>query len=161
MIKMKNYSRHFLLVFGLCAALVACESNENKAEEAFEQVRDSMTAKGDSTAYADSNVELPKQKAKPAITHVVLSEEARFAKETEATINSNEVLIKELKGTPDNAKLLKKISQVEKDNAALRLEMAAYLAEVKLRWETHKATTLEELSKIEAELKTLKEGLPK
>jgi len=30
-----------------------------------------------------------------------------------------------------------------------------------LRWETHKATTLEELSKIEAELKTLKEGLSK
>lgn len=155
-----NIQRLKLVVSGmLIFTLFACESNEQKPEEAFELVKEGMVANGDSNAYSDQPVVAEPTKAKSAKKPIVLTEEAQFAKETAASLDANEIIIKELKGKPDNSKILKKVSLVEKDNAALRLEMAAYLAEVKLRWETYKATTIEELAKITADLKTLKESV--
>jgi hypothetical protein len=153
-----RFSLAMIVVTGmLFVSAHACESHEQRAEEAFEQVKDDMTANGDSNAYADVEPIGAPQKSKTTKVYVPpMTEEVKFNKETESQLNANEALIKDLKGMPNNGKIMKKISLVEKDNAELRVEMAAYLAEVKLRWETYQATTKEELEKISADLKTLK-----
>lgn len=164
--KQKLGLRFSIVLMAVTAMLLisnyACESHEQRSEEAFEQVKDDMAANGDTNAFAEVEPIGAPQKAKPAKAYVApMTEEAKFAKETESSINANEAMIKELKSLSSDGKIMKKVSVVEKDNAELRLEMAAYLAEVKLRWETYRATTKLELDRISAELKTLKESAAK
>lgn len=147
-----------MVILFIAAVAVGCETHEQRPEEAFERVKEGRGAIMDTAADKATGTLPAPAKAKEAKPRpVAVDAQTQFATDTEKQLAANDATIKELKGMPDNAKILKKISLVEKDNAALRVELAAYLAKAKLDWETYKAKTLAEMAKVTADLKSIRE----
>ncbi len=116
--------------------LVACESSAESGEAAFEDAKEARTTLADSTAISD--LVASNETGKPAHMANVGTHATRAAKptpdawtlfqrKTEGDIVANEALIHRLKGLPDNAKLLKRTSQVESDNTELRTLVSDFL----------------------------------
>ena len=87
-----------------------------------------------------------------------LTEWDKFKSETEKKILLNEDLIKEIKGKSNaNAKLLKTMVSLEKDNNDLRKNMDQYKEEVKVMWENFKTKMNHDVNEIHIELKDIKD----
>lgn len=81
----------------------------------------------------------------------------KFKNEVEKKIHLNENKIKEIKGLPNtNAALLRKVTNLEKDNNDLKLRMDEYKEEMKVKWEMFQAAMNHIINEIDIELNTLK-----
>jgi hypothetical protein len=133
--------------------LVACESHEQKADDAFENVKEKKAMMKDSVTkelVPDSvKTEPLKEIERP-------DEWTQFKTETEKKIASNEIKIKKIKSIHNaNAKLMKQVMSLEKDNNELRKEMDVYKEEVKVMWENFKTKINHDVNEISIELKDL------
>ena len=118
--------------------LTSCESHEQKSDEAFQQVKEKKTMLKDSVG-ARKEITPETKNADAAVKNTIPDAWAIFKFELERKILANEIKIKQLKGIPNqNAKLLGKVINIEKDNNDLRVQMDAYNAEVKAKWEKFK-----------------------
>lgn len=141
--------------------LVSCESHEQKADDAFERVKEEKMMSKDSNSISKEIIQEPKFVTKNASLNGEVGQEnpdewAKFKMETENKILANENKIKEIKGIPNtNAKLLKKVTFLEKDNNDLRRQMNEYSKEMKSKWENFKAKMNQDVNEIGIQLKDL------
>lgn len=139
----------------LAMILVSCASHGQKGDDAFERVKEEKMLPKDSNAISKEIIEEPK-KIEPVKKNEIQDEWTRFKIETEKKIISNENKIKAIKITPNtNAKLLRKVTSLEKDNNDLRRQMDEYKEEVKAKWESFKATMNHDINEIDIELKDM------
>ena len=135
---------------------VSCKSHEQKADGAFEIVKQEKLLSKDSNVISKEIIEEPK-KAEPVKKIETQDEWTKFKMETEKKILSNEKKIKEIKVIPNaDAKLLRKITSLEKDNNDLRRQLDQYSEDVKVKWENFKATMNHDVNEIDIELKDIK-----
>ena len=153
-----NKNLNFTIITGclLIMGLVSCESHEQKADEAFDMVKEEKKLTKDTPlTIQDITVEEKKPEVIKEKEH--LSDWDKFKSETEKKIQLNESLIKEIKGKPNaNSKLLKNMISLEKDNNDLRKNMDQYKEEVKVMWENFKTKMNHDVNEIEIELKDIK-----
>ena len=139
----------------LVMILVSCASHGQKGDAAFERVKEEKMLPKDSNAISKEIIVEPK-KIEPIKKNETQDEWTRFKIETEKKIISNENKIKAIKITPNtNAKLLRKVTSLEKDNNDLRRQMDEYKEEVKAKWENFKATMNHDINEIDIELKDM------
>jgi hypothetical protein len=136
----------------------SCQSHEQKADDAFEQVKQEKSEHVLVPVVAQEVIEVPK-KAEPEKIEQdkkidYPDEWSKFKSEMEKKIILNELKIKEIKVMPNaNSKLLKKVLRLEEDNNALRKDMNDYNEEAKTKWETFKASISHNVNEIDIELK--------
>ncbi len=135
--------------------LAACESHEQKADDAFENVKEQKLKMKDTVSIAkESTPDSVKTESLKKAEHP--DEWTKFKTETENKIAANEIKIKKIKGIPNaNAKLMKQVMSLEKDNNDLRKEMDEYKEEVKVMWENFKTKINHDVNEISIELKDL------
>lgn len=132
---------------------VSCESHETaKKDLAFEQFKEDKLTTEDSLKRDSLNRQ--SEKANRPDTQVEIQDEWTIYRiETEKQITANEKQIKLIKGTPNvNAKLLAKITRLEKDNNDLRIQLATYRAEERQRWQEFKTKTNQNVSDVKSGL---------
>lgn len=155
-----NLKSNFILIIGcsLLTGVVSCESHEQKADEAFEMVKEEKKLTKDTLlTIQDITVEEKKTDVVKEKEKEHLTEWDKFKSETEKKILLNEDLIKEIKGKSNaNAKLLKTMVSLEKDNNDLRKNMDQYKEEVKVMWENFKTKMNHDVNEIHIELKDIK-----
>ena len=155
-----NLKSNFILIIGcsLLTGVISCESHEQKADEAFEMVKEEKKLTKDTLlTIQDITVEEKKTDVVKEKEKEHLSEWDKFKSETEKKILLNEDLIKEIKGKSNaNAKLLKTMVSLEKDNNDLRKNMDQYKEEVKVMWENFKTKMNHDVNEIHIELKDIK-----
>lgn len=137
-----------LLIF----LLVSCESKEQKNDSAYDRFKKEKMQPKDSTEelVQITKTTMPVSKIKHQ------DEWSLFKLEIENKILKNEARIKEIKSTPNtNAKLLKKVTLLEKDNNDLRQQMIEYNDEAKAKWESFKTTINHNANEIDMELKDM------
>jgi hypothetical protein len=136
-------------------ALVACESHEQKADDAFEQVKEEKSTINSSPIISNKIIEEPKKAELPK-KNENSDEWSVFKSEMEKKILVNENKIKALKKTPDaSTKLLRKITGLEDDNNNLRKQMDEYHEEMKMKWENFKLKINHDVNEINIELKDM------
>jgi hypothetical protein len=136
----------------------SCQSHEQKADDAFEQVKQEKYKHEPAPVAVQEVIEASKktepEKIEPDKKNEYQDEWSKFKSEIEKKIILNEIKIKEIKAMPDaNSKLLKKVMRLEEDNNALRKDMNDYNEEAKTKWETFKATINHNVNEIDIELK--------
>ena len=155
-----NLKSNFILIIGcsLLTGVVSCESHEQKADEAFEMVKEEKKLTKDTLlTIQDITVEEKKTDVVKEKEKEHLTEWDKFKSGTEKKILLNEDLIKEIKGKSNaNAKLLKTMVSLEKDNNDLRKNMDQYKEEVKVMWENFKTKINHDVNEIHIELKDIK-----
>lgn len=135
-----------LIISCFCAViLIACESHEKQADDAFEQVKEDKKEAVKNGTYEelsqqpiiqDSVVPEPTVK-EPIKTEVVTKtinqdEWSKFRAETEKKILANEIKIKAIKAIPGtSAALLEELSTKEKEYNDLRRKLDEYSEEMK------------------------------
>lgn len=139
----------------LVMMLASCQSHEQKADDAFDVVKQDKMLLKDSNMSSKEIIQEPKK-----IEFVKKSETpdewTKFKFETEKKILTNEKKIKEIKSIPNaNAKLLRKVTNLEKDNNNLRRQMDEYKEEVKVKWENFKVKMNHDVNEIGIELKDM------
>ena len=139
----------------LVTVLTACESHEQKADDAFENVKEQKIKMGDTLSTLKEST--PSSiKTEPSKKAEHQDEWTKFKTETENKIVANEIKIKKIKGIPNaNAKLMKQVMSLEKDNNDLKKEMDEYREEVKVMWENFKTKINHDVNEISIELKDL------
>ena len=153
-----NLKSNFILIIGcsLLTGVVSCESHEQKADEAFEMVKEEKKLTKD-TLLTIQDITVEEKKTDVVKEKEHLTEWDKFKSETEKKILLNEDLIKEIKGKSNaNAKLLKTMVSLEKDNNDLRKNMDQYKEEVKVMWENFKTKMNHDVNEIHIELKDIK-----
>lgn len=150
-----NVTSIIITCFVTAMVLVSCESHEKPADDAFERVKEEKMISNDSDIVSKEIIQEPK-KTKLVKKNASPDEWAKFKTETEKKIASNENKIKEIKGIPNaNAKLLRKVTILEKENNDLRRQMDEYKEEVKVKWESFKQTINHDVNEIDIELKDI------
>lgn len=147
-----------LIIAGLFSAtiLISCESHEQKADDAFELVKE------EKMLSSDINIDSPIVIQESIKTDLVKKNDSPdewtlFKVETEKKIFSNESKIKEIKGIPNaDTKLFRRVASLEKDNNDLRIKMDEYKGEEKARWENFKTMVNHDANEIGIELKDIK-----
>ncbi len=135
--------------------LSSCESHEQKADDAFDIVKQERMFPKDSIHAKEEIIEEAKK------TEVVKKKEnqdewTKFRTDMEKRIALNEIKIKEIKNTPNaTSKLLKKVANLEKDNNDLREEMEEYYQDMKAKWENFKLKLNHDANDVDLELKAL------
>ena len=153
-----NLRLNFILIIGcsLLTGVVSCESHEQKADEAFEMIKEEKKLTKD-TLLTIQDITVEEKKTDVVKEKEHLTEWDKFKSETEKKILLNEDLIKEIKGKSNaNAKLLKTMVSLEKDNNDLRKNMDQYKEEVKVMWENFKTKMNHDVNEIHIELKDIK-----
>jgi hypothetical protein len=149
--KLKNFSYLFITL-----TLLSCESHEQKADEAFEKVKAEKSMPMDTVFIEKEFIAEPK-KAKEMVKNEVQDEWLKFKTETEKKIIVNEILIKQIKNTPNlSVKLIRKLLRLEKDNDDIRNQMEEYQIKLKEVWSDFKLKTIANVANIDAELKDLR-----
>lgn len=133
-----NFTLKILLPCFLALAIESCESHEQKADEAFERVKeDKMSIKDTGTTIPiDTAVRgLAEEPAKPEIVIKTINtdEWSKFRQELDKKILAGETKIKSIKATPNaNSDLISDLSSLEKDFNDLRRKMDEYNEEMKV-----------------------------
>lgn len=137
--------------------LASCESHEQKADDAFERVKEEKMEPQPKDSNVTSKEIIQTSKKITTIKKIEnLDEWSKFKAETEKKILVNENQIKEIKDTPSlNAKSLRKVTRLEKENNDLRKQMDEYREEAKMTWEKFKAKMDHSVNEIDIELKDL------
>lgn len=146
---------------------IACESHEQKADDAFERVKEEKQIDQDSGG-ADvvmqqpiiQEVKIPEAASlevkKPDIKVIYQDDWAKFRAETEKKILINEGKIKVIKSTPGtSAKMLEELSSKEKDYNDLRRKLDEYSEEMKEALGKFKVKMNHEVNEISIDLNDL------
>jgi hypothetical protein len=142
-------------------SIVACESHIQGADDAFDQVKEEKS-KIQSSPTTTQDVKKEPVKLELVTVTQAVDEWTVFKISIEKKISLNELKIKELKASPDaNSKLLKKIAALEEDNRNILKEMNDYNEEVKLKWETFKATVNHTIKEIDIEISGISKNAKK
>jgi hypothetical protein len=148
----------FTIIISTCflsMALFSCESHEQSADDAFENVKEEKTKLKDSVIVAKELIP-ETNKTEPVRKTESIDEWTKFKMDAEKKITANEITIKTIKGIPNaNAKLLRQVTSLEKDNNDLRKQMDVYKEEVKVMWENFKTKINHDVNEISIELKDL------
>lgn len=151
----KSYILRILMYCLLINILPACDSKDQKTDEAFERVKEEkMSSNNSGVNNSDTIKEETKTKLEKKVDNC--DEWAEFKSETESKILINERKIKEIKNLPNtNGKLFRKVVFIERDNDDLRDQMIQYNKETKERWEKFKMKINQNVSDINLELKEI------
>ncbi len=146
---------------------IACESHEQKADDAFERVKEEKQIDQDSGG-ADvvmqqpiiQEIKIPEAASldvKKADIKVIYQDDwAKFRAETEKKILINEGKIKVIKSTPGtSAKMLEELSSKEKDYNDLRRKLDEYSEEMKEALGKFKVKMNHEVNEISIDLNDL------
>ena len=138
----------YLFIGFLIVWINACQSHEQKADDAFEQVKEKKET------YSESEESVLKEKpSNPFKKSEAEDQWCKFKMETEKKINMNEEMVKAIKSNRDSdTKLFKKVSSISNENSDLSNQLQAYEEEEKLRLKSFK-------TKIETELNQIKNTL--
>lgn len=121
-----NFTSIIILAWFSIIILVSCESHEQKADVAFERVKEEKMMPQDSVISDKKEVIKVNEN---------IDEWSKFNIEIENKIIFNENKIKKIRSIPNtNAELLRKVTFLEKDNNDLRVRMAKYNEEVEEKW---------------------------
>lgn len=151
-------SNFTLMIVACCFSLqilTSCQSHEQKIDDAFEIVKQEKLISKDSVL---DSVEIILETKKIEQVKIIdnVDDWSKFKTETEKKIITNEKKIKELKSIPNtDSKLLKKITNLEKDNNDLRKKMNVYKEEQKVQWENFKTMMNHDVNEIDIELKDI------
>jgi hypothetical protein len=128
-------------------AMASCQSHEQKAD-AFTKVKEGRIL------YADSEIALTEPKQIEVIKTVETPDEwSRYKIETEKQIAINEKKIRGIKGTPNaDAKLFKKVSDLEQENTDLRRQLNEYAELLRINLADFKAKMNKDLDAINSDL---------
>lgn len=152
---MKNYKTIAIITFIFIGIfMISCESHEQKAD-AFDTLKNEKQNSGNDILVNDT-VYIPQNKVKTGqeTTRKAMDEWTIFNRDTEKKIVANELKIKEIKSLPNiDAKTIRKIVALEKENNGLRQQMVDYIQEEKVRWATFKAKIIQDESAITLGLK--------
>ncbi len=148
----------FYLILTLNCILVflsACESHEQKADEAFDRVKEEKRVEMNNPVKSIDSVP-PVEKIKIKSTNKNLDEWMQFKNEMEKVIAKNEIKIKEIrKQSNSNAKTFRKLAGLEKDNNDLLKQMNEYQIEIESRWKNFKIQLTNDQLKINGALEDL------
>lgn len=150
-----NFTTVIILLFFSVFILFSCKSHEQKADVAFELVKEEKMMPKDSDSVITKITEPVDKKASSDDRNKQenIDEWSKFKIETERKILMNENKIKKIKGIPNvNIELLRKVTFLEKDNNDLRMQLDEYNEEVKMRWEKFKEKINEDANQIGSEL---------
>ncbi len=137
------------------AALLSCESHEQKADDAFEHVKEEKKIAKDSFT---TKQEIPKETKlpEPAKKVETLDDWSKFKMDLEKKILTNETNVKTLKELPGaSSKTLRKVSNLEQENNELRNQLEQYTEDAKVRLEKFKTQTNHDVNQIGIELKDI------
>jgi hypothetical protein len=132
--------------------LLSCESHEQKADDAYEQVKEEkFNSKSTITEPGTSQAPIKK---KVTVTKVANPDEwVKFKQEIELKIQINEIKIKKFKSIPwVNSKTQRKVIDMEKENNDLRVQMKEFKEEAEDNWKKFKAKTILKVNDISTEL---------
>jgi hypothetical protein len=136
--------------------LTSCGSHKQKVDDAFDRVKKERMLLAD-TNFVSKEIIQESMKTAPVKTKETLDEWTKFKIETENKIRLNGTKIKEIKALPNaNARLLKQVADLEKNNNDLKIEIDKYNEEVKVKWELFKVSMNHHVNEIGIELDALK-----
>jgi hypothetical protein len=135
-----------------CITFNACQSHEQKANDAFEAVKEGKLSASNNIEKRSPTETAVNQSAKKPF---VLNEWDQYKIEIEAKLVDNEIKIRKLKSKEGvEAKLFKKINALEKENTLMRLQMNEFNSETNNRLEKFKSEMNDQLKSIAEEIKT-------
>jgi len=134
--------------------IVGCKSNEQKTDDAFEQVKEEKEQTNDS-AKINNAMTVVKSEAITDAKKNITDDRTQFKIETARKIQTNQNKITEMKSLRD-ADLNRKVTSLEKDNNDLIIKMDEYNKDEKLKWELFKANMNQHVNEIGIELKAIK-----
>ncbi len=135
--------------------LTSCGSHTPKQDDAFDQVKKVRMLSNDSN-FTSQEILNESMKTEPDKKIEKLDEWTKFRNEMENKIHKNEKKITEIKSLPEaNARSNKKLKSLEQENNDLRIAMDQYNEEVKVKWETFKASMNYNVNEIDIELKAM------
>lgn len=147
-----------IILTGCLSAMIfiSCGSHEQKPDDAFDRVKKERMISNDSN-FVSKEIIQESMKTEVVKKTENPDEWTRFRIETEKKIHLNEKKIKEIRSLPNaDASLLRKVSNLEKDNNDQRIRIDKYNEEVKAKWEMFKASMNHNVNEIGIELNTLK-----
>jgi len=134
----------------------SCGSHVKKTDDAFDLVKKARMLSEDSSFVSEKVI---KESMKTVIVkkYEAPDEWTQLKNETEKKIRLNARKIKALKELPDvNARLLRKVESLEKNNNELRTKMDEYKEEEKVKWEMFKASISHQSNEISLDLSAIK-----
>ncbi len=155
--KIKTYLP-LLYIIPLCTSiiLVSCESHEQKADDAFEYIRQEKVKKDSDLAVIEV-VNVEKEKSKPIIQKTQIDEWTKFKNEVEKKIVLNDLQIAELKSSLNaSTKFKKRITSLEIENKDLIKKMDEYKEAEKVKWENFKTDINHQVNTIGIDLNDMK-----
>jgi chromosome segregation ATPase len=147
-----------IILTGFLSAMIitSCGSRGQKPDDAFDRVKKVRMLSNDSSFTSDEVLK-ESMKREPVKNAEYQDEWTKYKNEMEKKIQLNEKTIKEIRGLTDaNTDLLKKLTNLEKANNDLRIKIAEYNEEVKVKWEKFKASLNQNVNEIDIELNALK-----
>jgi hypothetical protein len=147
-----------IILTGVLSAMMitSCGSRTQKPDDAFDKVKKVRMLTKDSSFTTDIVLK-ESMKTEPVKKTESLDEWTTYKNEMEKKIQLNEKKIKEIRGlTNANKGLLRKLTNLEKANNDLKIKMAEYNEEVKVKWEKFKASLDQNVNEIDIELNALK-----
>lgn len=147
-----------MILTGCLSAMIltSCGSHVKKTDDAFDLVKKERMMSNDSN-FVSKEIIQESMKTEVVKKNETPDEWTKYKLETEKKILQNENKIKEIRDLPDvNAKLLRKVASLEKDNNDLRIRMDEYKEEVKVKWEMFQASINHNVNEIEIELNAMK-----
>jgi len=142
--------------------LYSCESHVKKADDDFELYKENKMHHQESVSNIKEITPEPKKIVQESKTVVQvtknenLDEWTIFKRLTNKKIHTNEIEIEKLRNSPAvNAKMLKKVSALEKENNDFRRQMDEYSEKMKVSFENFKTTINHQVEEIDIKLKDI------
>jgi len=152
--KTKFISKIITVCFSV-VILLSCESHAKKADDAFDLYKEKKMHPQDSNLIVKEITPKPKEKVSVKKNENI-DAWTLFKLETNKKIHANERLIKELKNsTSENAKTLKRVSALEKNNYDLNKQMDEYNEKMKVSFENFKTEMNHDVDEIGIELNNI------
>ena len=136
--------------------ITSCTSHEQKGDEAFDQFRKLKNTNIDSNQiFRDQIKEIRQEELRKH--YASLEDWTKYQNEIEKKIGLNENKIQSVKANPLlNAKSLRRISSLEKDNNNLKKKLAEYRDDMKSRLQSFKTSMNRNVIEIDKELTLIK-----
>jgi hypothetical protein len=142
--------------------LYSCESHVKKADDDFSLYKENKMQSQETISTTKEITQAPKKiDQEPKRADQVRKNESPdewtlFKRVTDKRIQANEKKIEALRNNPtENAKVLKKVSALEKDNNNLRSQMDEYNEKMKVSFDKFKTTINHDVDEIDIKLKDI------
>lgn len=146
-----------LTTYCMLFCISSCESHEQTADDAFEQVKEEKLS---SDSGETPELTLPTKAATrttpPHHSPAKPDPWTQFKVAAESSMHANDTAIVTLKGLPNNGKHIKKVIELEKENNNLRVLIAAYEQDERARRDKFEAQIRLDVSGIATALVALR-----